>query len=177
MMTFTLNLSRKTVNELQVEAERAKMAGNLLRSQKINTIFAFAEQYPVTTIADILKVGVSSVYDWVKKFLEKGVAGLREKHSPGRPPKLTKKQKKRLANLIEAGPEACGFISSCWRSPLLQELIKREFGVFFSANYISELLKNMGFSFQKARFVAAKQDEETREKWLQNEWQIRMSLF
>jgi transposase len=42
--------------------------------------------------------------------------------------------------------------------------------VFFSVNYISELLKNMGFSFQKARFVAAKQDEEAREKWLENAW-------
>lgn len=170
MMSFNLNLSRKISKELQDKLEKARQIGNVNRYQKINAIFAFAAGYEVSAIADILSVGVSTVYEWIKAFLSKGVKGLQEKFSPGRPPKLTKTQRKRLAKLIEDGPESCGFISSCWRSPMLQELILKEFGVFFSVNYISELLKNMGFSFQKARFVAAKQDEEAREKWLENAW-------
>jgi transposase len=170
MMTFTLDLSRKIVVELQNELDKARQNGNWVRCQKINAVFAFSEGYGVSTIADILNVGISSVYDWIKVFLQKGIRGLREKYSSGRPSKLTKTEKKRLAKLVDVGPEACGFISSCWRSPMLQELIHREFGIFYSVHYISELLKNMGFSFQKARFVAANQDEEAREKWLKNEW-------
>jgi transposase len=170
MMTFKLNLSRKTTAALQSKFEKARQAGNLLRCQKINSIFAFSDNYSISTIAAILNVGISSVYAWIKAFIQKGVSGLQESYSPGRPPKLTKTERKRLAKLIEAGPESCGFISSCWRSPMLQELILKEFGVLFSVNYISELLKNMGFSFQKARFVAANRDEEAREEWLQHEW-------
>lgn len=169
-MSFRLDLSRKIIVTLQNELNNARQLGNLRRCQKISAILSLNSGYSVNAIADILNVGISSVYEWLKKFLSKGVAGLREQFSPGRPSKLTKKQRKRLADFIDSGPEACGFLNGCWRSPMLQELIMREFGVFFSVHYISQLLKNMGFSFQKARFVAAGQDEIARNKWLESEW-------
>jgi transposase len=170
MMSFKLDLSRKISRELKNELEKARQTGNLTRQQKINAILAFSEGYTIKAIADILKVGISSVYQWIKVFLLKRIKGFQEKFSPGRPPKLTKTQKRILAKWIEAGPEACGFSSGCWRSPMIQELIHQEFGKLYSVNYISELLKNMGFSFQKARFIAAAQNEEAREKWLKTEW-------
>jgi transposase len=170
MMSFKLGLSRKTILELQSALDKAKQMGSLKRCQKLGAILSFSEGYTIVAIADILNVGVSSIYEWIKKFLSKGLSGLRDKCSPGRPAKLTKKQRKQLANLIDKGPEASGFISSCWRSPMIQELILREFGILFSVHYISELLKNIGFTFQKARFVAAAQDEVARQKWLQAEW-------
>lgn len=37
-------------------------------------------------------------------------------------------------------------------------------------HYVCELLKNLGFSFQKARFVSNHLDEEKRRKWLQETW-------
>lgn len=36
----------------------------------------------------------------------------------------------------------------------------------YNARYIRALLKNMGFSYQKATFVADKRDEEKRQEWL-----------
>ena len=53
---------------------------------------------------------------------------------------------------------------------MIQELIVNHFKVFYSVKYIAELLKNMGFSFQKARFVASKQDEQARREWLEKTW-------
>ena len=50
---------------------------------------------------------------------------------------------------------------------MIQTLIYSRYGVFYSVHYISELLKNMGFSFQKARFVPEKQDIEKRKEWLE----------
>jgi hypothetical protein len=37
-------------------------------------------------------------------------------------------------------------------------------------HYVSELLKNLGFSFQKARFVSDHLDEAKRREWLQQTW-------
>ena len=34
----------------------------------------------------------------------------------------------------------------------------------------SQLLKNMGFSYQKAKFVADHKDPEKRKKWLKEKW-------
>jgi hypothetical protein len=47
---------------------------------------------------------------------------------------------------------------------MIQDLIYERFGVFYSVNYISQLLKNMGFSYQKAKFVSDHLDEEARKK-------------
>jgi transposase len=53
---------------------------------------------------------------------------------------------------------------------MIQALIQREFGVLYNVHYISELLGNLGFSFQKARFVSDHLDEAKRAAWLQTEW-------
>jgi len=44
---------------------------------------------------------------------------------------------------------------------MIQYLIKNKFNVFYSVKYLSELLKNMGFSYQKATFVAANRDKKS----------------
>jgi transposase len=53
---------------------------------------------------------------------------------------------------------------------MIQHLVLEKFGVFYSARYLSELLRNMGLSFQKATFVGDKQDEKSRKKWLEKQW-------
>jgi len=53
---------------------------------------------------------------------------------------------------------------------VIQYLIYERFGVQYSVHYISQLLKNMGFSYQKAKFVADHKDPEKRKQWLQITW-------
>ena len=88
----------------------------------------------------------------------------------GRRPKLTTDQQRQLSRLIEAGPEACGFSGACWREPLIQQLITDQFGVVYNVFYIAELLKNLGFSYQKAAFVADHLDDSARQRWRQHTW-------
>ncbi len=59
--------------------------------------------------------------------------------------KPTKDQLRELSRLIDAGPPECGFSGACWRSPMVQQLIKERFAVSYSVFYIAELLKNLGF--------------------------------
>jgi transposase len=88
----------------------------------------------------------------------------------GRKAKLTRTQKKRLSQLIEDGPQAAGFDTACWSSILIRVLIEREFGVLYNRYYVCELLRNLGFSFQKARFVSDHLDEAKRQAWITQEW-------
>jgi transposase len=53
---------------------------------------------------------------------------------------------------------------------LLQDLIYRTFGHLYNAHYVCTLLHNLGFSFQKARFVSDHLDAERRRHWLAHEW-------
>ena len=80
-----------------------------------------------------------------------GLPGVAFQKSSGRPPKLTATQKDELQRLLVDGPQACGFSGGCWRAPLIQVLIQQRFGVVYNVFYLAEFLKNLGFSYQKAR--------------------------
>ena len=111
-------------------------------------------------------VSVSSVYEWLKQLVTWGVASLKAKWKGGRKSKLSQTQKNRLCELIKAGPQVVGYPSGCWSGLLVQDLIWREFGVLYNAHYVCDLLKTLGFSYQKARFVSDHLDEAKRLVWM-----------
>ena len=148
----------------------AQQRGSLQEIKRISAILAVAAGASVPSVVQVLQVSAESVRSWIKKYLLDGCAALKSKKKPGRPVKLTKTQRKELIKMIDQGPGANGYISGCWRSPMIQDLIFKQFGVFYNARYISQLLKSMGFSYQKAKFVADKQDHEKREEWLNSTW-------
>ena len=88
------------------------------------------------------------------------------RHGGGRRPKLPPKQKQRLVDAIDAGPPVVGFETACWNSVLIRVLIWGECGVLYNRHYVCTLLHNVGFSFQKARFVSDHLDAAKRLAWL-----------
>jgi len=163
-------LERTTTTMLQEIIHSAQRRGDVRTVKRVNCILAFARGFPFSTIASIVNVSEESIRLWVKAFMLKGPAGLKSNKPPGRQPKLTKTQKKELDLLLTEGPSAAGFTGACWRSPMIQHMIYQKFGVFYSVQYIAQLLKNMGYSYQKARFVSDHKDPKKREEWLADKW-------
>lgn len=170
MTSIRISLSNKTRKQLTTAYSKAQRMGDSRLAIRIRALLAAAEGAKQSQIASILKVSAESIRLWIRDFLLKGLSSLNLKSSPGRPGKLTVKQKKMLEEIVDRGPHAAGYPGQCWRSPMIQDLIFQNFGVFYSVHYVSELLKNLGFSFQKAKFESAHLDEKKRKKWLKNEW-------
>lgn len=166
MLVHRLNISLPVRKEMTRALEAARRAGNFQMVNRILVIFALCEGVFPEQVASMFGVSLETIEKWEKLFLVYGLKGLRSKKSSGRPPKLTKSQKHQLASIIEAGPAAAGLSGNCWRSPMIQYLIKEKFGVFYSIHYLSQLLKNLGLSYQKAKFEAAHLDEATRTQWV-----------
>jgi len=124
----------------------------------------------MTTLCERWGLSPSCLYDWQRAFLLHGVESLPYRHSGGRRAKLAPKQKKRLVELLEAGPQVVGCETACWTSVLVRVLIWCEFGVLYNRQYVCTLLHNLGFSFQKARFVSDHLDAAKRLAWLQDKW-------
>jgi len=150
--------------------KQAQRSGDLRMVKRLLAILAVSEGMLYSLIAANLKVTEESIRLWVNAVLLNGLEGLRPKKGSGRPSKLTKSQRRELDNLVTEGPTKAGFPGACWRSPMVQALIYAKFGVFYSVHYIAQLLKNMGFSYQKAKFVADHKDAEKRKEWLENTW-------
>ncbi len=169
-MDLTITFCRDTVKMLNQHLQAAFRAGNLPQIKHVSALLMLADQLPVPTIAARLGVGRSTVYAWLNRFLLDRATSLQRRKPSGRPPKLTLSQKQRLCALIAAGPAAAGYTTGCWHSALLQALIWREFGVLYNVHYVSELLRNLGFSYQKARFVSAHLNQDKRQAWLRETW-------
>lgn len=170
MLSIRINLKNKTRQKLQKMISKAEKNGDLRQVIRIMAILALANGQFFSDIAITLNVSQQSVIRWFNAFLLHGIDALKSKKIPGRKPSLTKTQKRELDKMIAAGPEAAGFPGACWRSPMIQKLIYDKFGVFYAAHYISQLLKNMGFSYQKAKFVSDHIDTEKRKEWLEKSW-------
>ncbi len=176
MLDFRLTLYSSQRKALESRLRAAEKGGNLRSVKRILAILSLSEGLLKEEIAAILKVSAESVRLWLNAFLIEGVQGIELKRPPGRPSKLTKTEKKEIADIIDKGPAEACFLSNCWRTPMIQHLIYEKYGVFYDVHYISQLLKNMGFSFQKAKFVSDHLDEKAREKWLTETWPEILAL-
>jgi hypothetical protein len=72
--------------------------------------------------------------------------------------------------LLDAGPLVVGFETACWHAVIIRVMLWREFGVLYNRHYVCTLLHNLGFSFQKARFVSDHLDEAKRQAWRRDKW-------
>jgi transposase len=166
-----IQASHATVKALQARLQDAYRRDDVRLVRRISVLLELLTQTAsVTVLCERWGLSPSCLYDWQKAFMLRGMDSLVYRHSGGRPEKLTPRQKKRLVELIEAGPMVVGFETACWNSVLIRVLIWREFGVLFNRHYVCALLHNMGFSCQKARFVSDHLDAAKRLAWLQDKW-------
>ncbi len=167
-MRFTMSpLYRKAVER---QLKTAQHLGSLRQVKYFLAILAVMDGQSFAQVALVLRVHEKTVAAWVCAFCCYGLQGAPHQKPPGRPPKLTPTQQEALAQLIEEGPVKAGFRGACWRSPMIQQLICERFGVFYNVFYIAQLLKNLGFSFQKAAFVSDHLDEHKRQEWRTQTW-------
>ena len=165
---FTMSLSDR--KEVECQLKTAQRAGNLRQAKYLLAILAVLDGQSFAQVAVIIRVHEKTVATWGGVFCCYGSKGAPCRKPTGRPPKLTPTQKAALATLIDEGPVKAGFSGACWRSPMIQQLIYDRFGVFYNVFYIAQLLKNLGFSFQKAAFVSDHLDAHKRQVWRTTTW-------
>ena len=170
-MRLRIQLSHATVKALHSRLQDAYHKDDVRLVRRITVLIdLLVHHVPVAILCERWGLSPSCLYDWQKAFLLRGLDSLGYSHGGGRQPKLTPKQKKRLVELLEAGPLVVGCETACWTSVLIRVLIWREFGVLYNRQYVCTLLHNLGFSFQKARFVSDHLDTAKRVAWLRDQW-------
>lgn len=182
---FRITFQQETVKRLKQELEKAYVRGDKQAVRRLSVLLMIGKRMRLEQILSLWSVSQQSIYNWLNEFVRERWESLRYEKAPGRPPRLTKTQKRKLAAWIETGPEACGYACGCWSSVLIQDLIDQKFHVFYNRFYVCELLRNLGFSYQKARFVSDHLDADARQRWMESEFpeilrqakQLGASLF
>lgn len=171
-----ISASKAIVKDLERKMNSAKEFGNIALFRRAQALFGVLADVGYEDIATTIGVSEESIRLWVRDFLVNGVSSLTSKKPSGRPPKLTKNEKRALKKAIKDGPEASGYMSGGWNSAMVQDFIHKTFNVFYSVAYIAELLKNLGLSYQKAAFASAHHDPKKRKEWLEKKWPQLLKL-
>ena len=121
-------------------------------------------------VAREVDVHRQSVSRWAATLAAEGRAALRKAGRAGRRPRLSEENLDRLAELLEAGPEAAGFSSNLWTCERVGQLIEREFGVEYHEGHVWRVLRHLGWSCQRPTGRAIERDEEAIRRWKRVEW-------
>ena len=167
-MRFTISASYR--KDVERHLKTAQRLGHVRQVKYLLAILAVVDGQSFAQVAVVLHMHETTVATWVRLFCCYGLQGMPHRKPTGRPPKLTPTQKATLVTWIEEGPVKAGLSGACWRSPMIQQLIYDRFGVLYNVFYIAQLLKNLGFSYQKAAFVSDHLDEQKRQAWQTTTW-------
>jgi transposase len=149
------------------EDDGRKLDHQTLEALRIRAVRAIQEQgaHP-EEVAATLGLRRSTVYGWLAKFREGGWDALRAKPVPGRPPKLSATQLRRLYGLIVgADPRQLSFGFALWTREMVREVIRREFAVALSVVSVGRLLRTLGLSPQRPLWRAYQQNPAAVEQW------------
>ena len=166
-----ITASKTQINYIVRAQDRAERAGDMkmwLKCQGL--ILYFSAEMSFAAIATALNRDAETIRKWVIDFAAFGAKCIISRIRTGRQPRLSKADRKLLYSLLEQSPLELGFQSGCWTSAMIQILIKDRFGVDYSPKYLPELLKQIGISFQRAKFESDHLDPEKRSEWLTKTW-------
>ena len=169
---IALTISKDIQEKLRASIPASLAKKNIMAYRLAMVLIMIGEGRNLDEITKLFMINSKTVFNWMCKFMSGGIAWVTGRHyeGRGRKEKLTNAQKKLLLDMIAKGPEAQGFSSGIWNSAMISELIFIKFSVRFNLNYLPSLLKKMGLSYQKARFISDRKDEEKYEK-ARKEWE------
>lgn len=104
-------------------------------------VLLIAEGHRPNQVAEWLGEHTRTLERWRKRFVDNGLDGLIDESSPGRPPKLSNDEWKRLRAELAEPPATYGLEGKKWQGKSLQTLLSKNYGIDFSLRQCQRLLK------------------------------------
>src|SRR4051794_27959821 len=147
--------TRITLRELTAE-ERAELE-RLARSrteearlvQRAQLVLGLADRDRPAQLARRLGVTPATVYEWPHRFNAEGVAGLTDRHRPGRPPTYTAEQKAEVIAAALTQPDTLGLPSASWTLDRLAAYLAEHKGIPIKRSRVDEILVAEGLRWRK----------------------------
>jgi transposase len=130
------------------------------------------QDFSLHEIARRIGCPARSLLRWRNALRSDGADALKAKPGPGRPPKLTEKQKAKLVKVLAQGAMAHGNRTELWTTQRIATVIDRRLGVRYHRNHVSILLHQLGWSHQKPERRAVERNEAAIAEWKSTVWPV-----
>lgn len=149
----------------QIKAEFSKNDDYKV-GMKLNAIYQLSKGMSSRKLVEFYGTSFKQILNWVHRFEEEGVEGLKDKAGRGRKPRLNEPQILSLKECIASkSPIDFGYNTATWTGAIVIEIIAKEYDVNYKKTQVYNLLKQMGFTFQKAKGKYPEADIEKQEKF------------
>ena len=165
MRARLLRLHPRTVEKLLKLKKDAEKEGEHRVAKRIHATLLNHDGKTSGEISNLLRAPRSRVSEWLSNYDAYGFESLLEGHRTGRPPLLNKNQKTELADIVDSGPVAYGFLSGVWTSVMIAQVIQDEFRVSYDSRHVRRILDELNFSVQRPKKILAKADPVKQNRW------------
>lgn len=141
-----------------------------LERRRVRAVALIQDGYSLNEVARRIGCNASSAMRWRDALRRGGKRALQPKPIPGRPPRLTRRQKARLVRHLLKGPLAHGYQTDIWTTLRIAELIQSQFGIQYHRDHVGRLLHSLNWTCQKPEKRATQRDEAAIEAWKQRDW-------
>src|SRR5690554_4735929 len=131
---------------------------------RLYAVYQVALGQPSRKLEELYQTSFKQITNWVHRFEQEGIEGLKDKPGRGRKPSLSPDQIGILSDLLLKGsPADHGYNSETWTGPMLIDWVRGNFGIEFKKAQIYNIIKKLGFSYQKAKGFYPEADENAQE--------------
>lgn len=149
---------------------RPKGSAAQLEARRRRAAALLAKGLNLSQVARQVGASPSSVKRWKEMTKTGGWEALVAKPHPGRPPRLSAKERQKLEGLLLKGASAHGYAGQLWTLGRVAEVIEKHFGVRYHPCHVWKLLRALGWSAQRPQRRARERDEAEIERWRRERW-------
>lgn len=119
---------------------------------RLYIVYLVALGYSSRKLSELHQVSFKQITNWVKRFENEGVEGLKDKKGRGRRSQLSNAQLQEIKEtILTKHPGQCGFDAKKWTGPLLADWIRNKYAIDYQKAQVYNLLEKVGVAFEKDR--------------------------
>jgi transposase len=155
----------KLDDERLAEVQRAMVADRKPEVRRRATaIHMLHLGYTPTQVAETMNIERKTLYRWLERWQQAGIAGLENKARCGRPRKANQTYSEALEETLAHEPADYGYTFAIWTVDRLRAHLAEETGINLSANRFGDLLKREGYVYRRPKHdLGYRQDPTARE--------------
>ncbi len=149
---------------------RPEGSARQLLARRTKAVALLRRGHSYQAVARVVQSSISSLVRWMQSFRSKGKAGLKPRPTPGRPPEMSKPQKRELIGLLRRGARAAGYSTEMWTTRRVAEQIQRHWSISYHPGHVWKILTGLGWSCQKPERRAIQRNPRKIRRWKQRDW-------
>jgi len=133
---------------------------------KLYAVYQVSQGQATRKLEELYNTSFKQICNWVHRFEEEGLKGLKDKAKSGKPSRLTEEQKAELKNILKNNkPTEYGYNTGTWNGPILIDFIKNVYAIEYKKAQIYNIFNSLGFTYQKGRAIYPEADELKRDEF------------